>query len=121
MVATRMQERPAQGSRRQTRSATPAGKVKKNAARKRGNVQTARRADTEREATEQDVQQMLGKIDSADIANILRPQPTVAELEEAVMWSRGDAYLLGRRTLMGNAAIIYDIITAGRDGPGTTH
>ena len=121
MVATRMQEQPAQGSRRQTRSGTLADKTKKKADRKCAQAKATSGADTDREATEQDVQQMLGKIDSADIANILRPQPTVAELEEAVMWSRGDAYLLGRRPLMGNAAIIYDFITVDRDGPGTTH
>ena len=120
MVTPRLQERHTEGSRRQMRSGTLAAKTKK-AARKRGKAQTTRRTSAEREATKKDVQHMLGKLDSADIANILQPQPTVAELEEAIMWSRGDAYLLGRRPLMGNAAIVYDILTAGRDGPGTTH
>lgn len=120
MVTARLQERH-EGSRRQTREGTLAGKTKKKAAHKRAKAQTARRPNADRKATEQDVQHMLGKIDSVDIANILQPQPTVAELEEAVMWSRGDAYLLGRRPLMGNAATIYDIISARRDGTGTTH
>jgi hypothetical protein len=124
MVTPRLQEHPAEGSReigepalaRQTRRfqmprGALAGKTKKKAAPKRAKAQTAPSA--ERKATEQDVQHMLGKTDSVDIANILQPQPTIAELEEAIMWSRGDAYLLGRRPLMGNAATIYEIITAG--------
>jgi hypothetical protein len=127
MVTPRSQEHSADGSRatgeqkfaRQTRriqtpSGTRAGKIEEKNACSQAGAETTLRSD--RKATEEDVQNMLGKIDSGDIANILQPQPTIAELEEAIMWSRGDAYLLGRRSLIGNAAIIYDIITAGRDG-----
>ena len=120
MVTPRLQERPAAHSRRQQREGILARQTKKPA-RKRAKARTARGANPERNATEADVQQMLGKIDSVDIANILQPQPTVEELEEAIMWSRGEAYLLGRRPLMGNAAIIYEIITGGRDGADATH
>lgn len=115
MAAPRMQERDAKGSRArvQARSGMLAEKAKKNVARKQADAETARCPSEDRKATGKDVCHMLGKIEPAGIANILRCEPTFAELEEAVMWSRGEAYLLGRRTLTGNAAAIYEIITEG--------
>ena len=127
MVTPRSQEHPADDSRaiveqkvaRQTQRTprgTLAGKTEEKDASKRVEAETTLGPSADRKATEEDVKHMLGKIDSVAIANILQPQPTIAELEEAIMWSRGEAYLLGRRSLTGNAAIIYDIITAGRGG-----
>jgi hypothetical protein len=129
MVTPRSQEHPADGSRAivqrnvarqtprvQTPKGTLAGKTEEKDACKRAEAETTLGPSADRKATEEDVKHMLGKIDSVAIANILQPQPTIAELEEAIMWSRGEAYLLGRRSLTGNAAIIYDIITDGRDG-----
>jgi hypothetical protein len=71
--------------------------------------------DVHRTLSAQDVRLMLGENNAAKIAEILVLQPTLMELEEAIMWSRGDGYLLGRRPLTGNAAKIFEIIKADRE------
>jgi hypothetical protein len=121
MVTPRIPERHGQGLRasagqvrpaRNTPKKTLAVKAKKVEAFKHIAAKTAHRPSPDRKATEKDVRQMLGKVDSAGVARILRLEPTFAELEEAVMWSRGEAYLLGRRPLMGITAMVFEIITA---------
>jgi len=57
---------------------------------------------------------MLGENAAAKMAEILVLQPTLTELEEAIMWSKGDGYLLGRRPLTGNAAKVFETITGSR-------
>jgi hypothetical protein len=66
--------------------------------------------DADRLATEDDVRRLLDDIDAACVVDILLLKPAFCEVEEAVLWSRGDGYLLGRRTLDEKAKQIFDIL-----------
>lgn len=65
-----------------------------------------------RVATRQDVRRIVGDVDDAKLVAILSLQPSVSELEEAAMWSRGDGDVLGKagHPLTGVAARLFDIL-----------
>jgi len=69
------------------------------------------------EDTAEDIERLLGDIGDAKAADILARQPTLAELEEAVLWFAGDGDMLAKegRPLTGKAAAIFDILTADED------
>jgi len=71
-------------------------------------------------ATWQDVKRVLGEMSDIKIADVLALRPTVPELEEAGMWSRGEGDIIGREghRLSGKAAMIFEIISAEEDEPG---
>ena len=70
-------------------------------------------SDTE-PATPDDAKRLLGDADESKIAEILAIQPTIWELEEAVIWHRGEGDVLGKagRPLSGKAARIFEILSA---------
>ena len=57
-------------------------------------------------ATLGDAKRLLGDADESRVAEILAVKPTIWELEQAVIWHRGDGDVLGKAggTLSGNAA-----------------
>lgn len=63
-------------------------------------------------ATQDDVRSILGDVDDATTLEILGLNPTVADLEEAVMWASGSGDVLGKqgRPLAGTAAQVFDIL-----------
>jgi len=75
------------------------------------------RDDTaDRPAWAETVRQIVGD-DDLKVAEVLKLQPTVAELEEAFAWAEGEDDVMGEleKPLTGKAAQIYDIITADKD------
>ena len=68
-------------------------------------------------ATRQDVQRIIGDVDEFKLLEILSLRPSVSELEEAAIWSRGDGDILGKtgRPLTGVAAQLFDILTADEE------
>lgn len=64
-----------------------------------------------------DLTRILGDLDDAKAAEILALKPTVAELEQAAMWSAGEGDVLARKghKLVGVVAGIVDIVTAGEE------
>jgi hypothetical protein len=60
---------------------------------------------------------IVGDIGEAKIIEILELCPTVAEVEEAVVWAAGNGDLLGRggRPLSSMAAAIVEILTADEE------
>jgi hypothetical protein len=65
-------------------------------------------------ATLDDAKRLLGDTDQSKIAEILAVQPTIWELEQAVIWHRGDGDVLGKAgyPLSGKAARIFEILAA---------
>ena len=65
-------------------------------------------------ASRDDVERAVGDMDEAAILEILALQPTLAELEEAAIWARGEGDVIGKsgHMLSGVPAEIYDILTA---------
>jgi hypothetical protein len=63
-------------------------------------------------ATHDELRSILGDVDDATTLEILGLNPTVADLEEAVMWASGRGDILGKqgRPLTGIAAQIFDIL-----------
>jgi hypothetical protein len=56
---------------------------------------------------------MLGDLDNAKVLDILALQPTVRDVEDAVMWLSGDPDIFGAgESLKGVAAEIVAIVTA---------
>jgi hypothetical protein len=107
MISPRLQEDPAEGSReivdRELARQTP-GKSRP-------------RSETNPKADLEDLERLLVEIDDARIADILALQPTLAELEEAILWWTGDGDMLDKegRPLTGKAAEIFDVLTADED------
>ena len=67
-------------------------------------------------ASHQDVRRILGDVDEAKLVAIIELQPTVGELEEAVVWLSGDRDIFAPSpSLSGAAAQIVDILTADED------
>jgi hypothetical protein len=62
---------------------------------------------------------IVGDVGDAKIIEILELRPTVAEVEEAVVWAAGDGDLLGKsgRPLSSMAAAIAEILTADEEAP----
>ncbi len=65
-------------------------------------------------ATRDDVERVVGDVDETTILEILALQPTLAEFEEAAVWSRGEGDTIGKagHTLSGVSAQVFDILTA---------
>ncbi|HML13528.1 MAG TPA: hypothetical protein VK456_09500 [Xanthobacteraceae bacterium] len=63
-------------------------------------------------ATREDVRRTLGDVDDVKVVEILALTPSVIELEEAAMWSRGEGEVLGKsgHPLTGIPAAIFEII-----------
>lgn len=70
-------------------------------------------------ATLADVRRIVGDIDDGKALEILALQPTTDELEQAAMWAAGNGDLLGKEghPLSGNAATIFDMLTADEEEP----
>ncbi len=66
-----------------------------------------------------ELKSIVGDIDEAKVIEILKLNPTVAELEEAAVWAAGDGDVLDKegRPLTGIAAQIFDILTADEEEP----
>ncbi len=77
----------------------------------------AKPKNNNRKATSADVEHLLGDIDADQIAEILALQPTLGELEQAVMRSAGADDVIGQkpRPLRGKAARICEIIAPDED------
>jgi hypothetical protein len=104
MTAPRILQEPAEGSRETiehelTRQTRRAGEK------------------TSPQATSEDVRRILRDPDERKIIEILSLKPTVAELEQAAMWSGGEGDVLGKmgRQLTGRAAQIFEILSADHD------
>jgi hypothetical protein len=64
-------------------------------------------------AEAKDIKSMLGDLDNAKVLDILALQPTVRDVEDAVMWISGDPDIFGAgESLKGVAAEIVAIVTA---------
>ena len=64
-------------------------------------------------AEAKDIKSMLGDLDDAKVLDILALQPTVRDVEDAVMWLSGDPDIFGAgESLKGVAAEIVAIVTA---------
>ena len=63
-------------------------------------------------ATRQELKHVLGDIDDARTLEVLALGPTVAELEQTMVWAEGEGDTLGKegRPLVGTAAKVYDIL-----------
>ena len=61
-----------------------------------------------------DLIHLVGDMDDARLAQILALEPSVAEIEEAVLWIDGEADELAKsgRALTGKAAAIFEILAA---------
>lgn len=66
-----------------------------------------------------DLTRLLGDIDEAKVIDILRLEPSLADLEEAAIWIAGDGDVLAKsgRPLAGVVASIVDILTADEEEP----
>ena len=60
---------------------------------------------------------IVGDVGEAKIIEILELRPTVAEVEEAVVWATGDGDLLGKsgRPLSPMASAIAEVLTADEE------
>jgi hypothetical protein len=72
----------------------------------------------QRTARRSDLDRLLGDTDPSKLSQILALEPTMAEVEEAVLWSSGDGDILGKQGLQltGKVAAIFDIIMADEQG-----
>lgn len=70
-----------------------------------------------------ELKSIVGDIDEAKVIEILKLNPSVAELEEAAVWAAGDGDVLDKqgRPLTGTAALIFDILTADEEEPPPVH
>lgn len=57
---------------------------------------------------------LVGDLDDAPLMQILELAPSLAEVEEAVLWAEGEADDLAKsgRSLSGKVAEVFDILTA---------
>ena len=69
------------------------------------------------QATAEDVKRIIGDIDDSKVVEILDLEPTIVELEEAVVGAAGDADILGKEghPLSATAYKIVEILTAGEE------
>jgi len=68
-------------------------------------------------ASGSELRSIVGNIDEAKIIEILKLNPTVADLEEAALWAGGEGDTLGKEghPLTGTAAQVFDILIADED------
>jgi len=67
-------------------------------------------------ATEEDVKSIFGDLDATKLLPILALRPTVADLEEALMWLGGDPDVFGAGPpLKGVASQVVTILTADEE------
>ena len=66
---------------------------------------------------EHELRTMVGDIDEAKVVEILKFNPTVADVEEAVLWAGGEGDILGKKghPLTGIAAQVFDVLIADED------
>jgi hypothetical protein len=66
-----------------------------------------------------DIKRILGEIDESKVIEILGLKPTVADVEEAVVWASGDGDVLAKsgHPQTGVIAQIVDILTTDEDEP----
>ena len=107
MTSPRLQEDSAEGSR----------EIVNRELARQAPGKSRSRSETGAKASAEDIERLLGGIGDAKAADILALQPTLAELEEAVLWFTGDGDMLAKegRPLAGKAAAIFDILTADED------
>lgn len=69
--------------------------------------------------TGHDVKAIVGDIDDAKVMEILALKPTLAELEQAAIWSAGgdEALIKSGHTLSAVAAEIIEILTEDEEEP----
>jgi hypothetical protein len=70
-----------------------------------------------------DLERLLGDIEDAKLIAILALEPTLAEVEEAAIWTAGDGDVLAKsgHPLTGVVANIVDILTADEEEPPPVH
>ena len=68
-------------------------------------------------ATREELLRLVGDIDERKIIDILALHPTVAEIEQAALWTGGDGDILakGGHPLSGIAAEVLDILAADEE------
>ena len=66
-------------------------------------------------ATSDDIKRILGDIEEHKIVEILALRPRVADVEQAALWKAGQDDVVGRPTLKGRAAAIYDIFSVDEE------
>jgi hypothetical protein len=69
--------------------------------------------------SEDELRAAAGNVDDATVIEILNLQPTLAELEEAVVWASGDGDVLAKsgHPLTGKVAQIVELLTEDEDEP----
>jgi hypothetical protein len=69
--------------------------------------------------TPQDVRDIAGDLDDAQIAAILATGANAEQLEEAMAWASGESDVMGEleRPLSGVVARLYDILMTGEEFP----
>lgn len=74
---------------------------------------------TAKAISEHELKLIVGNVDETQVVEILKLQPTVGELEEAVVWATGDGDVLAKegRPLTGKVSEIVEILTADEDEP----
>ena len=74
-------------------------------------------------ASRNDLERLLGDIEDAKLIAILALEPTLAEVEEAAIWTAGDGDVLAKsgHPLTGVVANIVDILTADEEEPPPVH
>jgi hypothetical protein len=65
----------------------------------------------------EELRSVLGEVDDAKLIEVLKLQPTLAELEEAAIWATGNGDILakGGRPMTGTVAAIIEILTADEE------
>lgn len=71
----------------------------------------------DRIAAIEELRHLLGDIDDAKVTEILALEPTVTELQTAVLWANGKEDIVATRggSLSGKTAQIYEILIAGEE------
>lgn len=74
----------------------------------------------DRKATRTDVQHMLGDVDDALIVEILAASPSVQDLSDAAIWTRGDGDWSARehQELGAGALAVAEILTRNEEAVG---
>jgi hypothetical protein len=67
--------------------------------------------------THEDIQHLCGELADWKVARILASEATYEDLKAAMMWAGGQDDVIGpaEHPLVGQAALIYEIITADED------
>jgi hypothetical protein len=73
------------------------------------------RGGSDKPATHEDVADILGDLDERKMLPILALRPTVADLEQAIMWLAGDLDVFEPRPLKGIVGQIVTILTENEE------